>query len=201
MNSNAGIEEDSYKQLLILEELSKNGEVTQRDVSRNLGIALGLVNSYMKNLTSKGYITIASIPKKRFKYYLTPKGFREMSSLTYRHLHNFTNLYKVARRDFRSLFQKLQDDGVKRLAFCGVDEVAEIAYLTLQEFDLELAGVVDNAKKGEFFFGLRVSSLPEMKDLLFDNVVITGQMCGSELYAALLDEGIASEKIVVNGIL
>ena len=45
---------EEYRSLLVLDEISKNGNVTQRDLSKNLGIALGLVNSYIKNLVSKG---------------------------------------------------------------------------------------------------------------------------------------------------
>ncbi len=50
----------------MLDELSSNGFVTQRDLSRCLGIALGRVNSYIKNLVVEGYITVRSIPPKRY---------------------------------------------------------------------------------------------------------------------------------------
>lgn len=201
MNSSNGIEDDSYKQLLILEELSRNGEVTQRDVSRHLGIALGLVNSYIKNLVSKGYITVATIPRKRYAYYLTPNGFIEKSRLAYQHLHNFTNLYNIARKDFRSLFERLQSDGIKRVAFCGVDEVAEIAYLTLKEFDLELVGVVDNKEREEPFFEFKVGVMVNLRALEFDGVLVTSHERKDNLHLALLDVGIPTEKIIVNGTL
>ena len=50
-------EKDPFRSLQILEELSKSGSLTQRDISKRLGLALGLVNSYIRNLISKGYIT------------------------------------------------------------------------------------------------------------------------------------------------
>ena len=61
MNSDKGHniqQAEEYRSLLVLDEISKNGNVTQRDLSKNLGIALGLVNSYIKNLVSKGYVTV-----------------------------------------------------------------------------------------------------------------------------------------------
>lgn len=100
--------EDSYNSLLLLEELSKEETLSQRDLSRRLGIALGLVNSYVKNFISKGYIRVTSFPRNRYAYLLTPKGMSEKSRLTYQHLHYFTNLYTVARKDFRELFHKLE---------------------------------------------------------------------------------------------
>src|SRR3989337_4068826 len=144
---------DDYRSFLLLDEISRNNEITQRDLSKNLGIALGLVNSYIKNLASKGYITISAIPSKRYKYYLTPTGFTEKTRLTYEHLKNFTNLYRVARRDFGRLFRDMESSGIKKIAFCGVDEIAEIAYLSLKETTLDLAAIADDEKEGAKFFG------------------------------------------------
>ncbi len=46
---------EPYRSLQILDELSNNDSLTQRELSSSLGIALGLVNSYIKNLIKKGY--------------------------------------------------------------------------------------------------------------------------------------------------
>jgi predicted transcriptional regulator len=89
MNDKDIHQSDDYRSFLLLDEISKNNEITQRDLSERLGIALGLINSYIKNLASKGYITISQIPRKRYKYYLTPQGFIEKTRLTYHHLQGF----------------------------------------------------------------------------------------------------------------
>ena len=188
---------DSYTSLLILDELSRNGEVTQRDLSKRLGMALGLINSYIKNLASKGHITIANIPPKRYTYYLTPKGFIEKSRLAFQHLHNFNNLYRIARQDFQMLFHGLNRYNVKKLVFCGADEVAEIAYITLQEFELELVSVVDTEKKSTMFFSHTIRPLEELKNIGFDRVLITSYSRGEELYNRLIEIGIPEEKILL----
>ncbi len=181
---------DGYKYLLVLDEISRDDSLTQRDLSKRLGIALGLINSYMKNLASKGYITVSQIPRKRYKYYLTPKGFQEKTRLTYAHLRNFTNLYRVARKDFRLLFQAVGRDNVRRIVFCGVDEVTEIAYLSLQEAALELIGVVDDRSEGSTFFDHEV--MPLSGTMMFEPevVVITSFQRGEELMRALCDAGV-----------
>ena len=141
---------DSYKSLLLLDEISKGESLSQRDLSKKLNVALGLVNSYIKNLVSKGYITIKEIPSKRYAYYLTPKGFAEKTRLTYHHLQNFTNLYREARRDFKALFSSLHSEGIRSIVFAGADESAEIAYLSLQEFDIRFAGIADVERRQRF---------------------------------------------------
>ena len=186
---------DDYKSLLLLDEISKNQDTTQRDLSKNLGLALGLINSYIKNLAGKGYITISAIPKKRYRYYLTPKGFMEKTRLTYRHLRNFTNLYRVARRDFSRLFSELENSGIKKIAFCGVDEVTEIAYLSLKEAALTLAGVADDRKNGQNFFDYRILYLNEMQFLDPELIVITSFQRGQELRENLLNMGVKEERI------
>jgi Mn-dependent DtxR family transcriptional regulator len=74
MNNSRSSELESHKSLQILNELSDNDSLTQRDLSSRLDIALGLVNSYIKNLIAKGFITVKSIHPRRYAYFLTPKG-------------------------------------------------------------------------------------------------------------------------------
>ncbi len=187
---------DDYRSLQLLDEISRNHELTQRDLSRKLGVALGLINSYLKNLAAKGYITISTIPRKRYAYYLTPHGFAEKTRLTYRHLQNFTALYRVARRDFSALFTRLAAAGVKRVAFCGVDEVTEIAYLSLKETDLELAGIVDAEPAKQMFLGHEVRAVGDIRSLLFDVVVITNFKDDEALRRGLASAGVDEKKVL-----
>jgi len=186
---------DDYRSLQLLDEISKNHELTQRDLSRKLGVALGLINSYLKNLVSKGYVTVSTIPRKRYTYYLTPHGFTEKTRLTYRHLQNFTTLYRVARRDFTNLFNKLRATGPKRIAFCGIDEVTEIAYLSLKETGLELAAIFDSEPSKKGFLGYEIFSFGDIKRIDPDMIVITSFKSDDVLKDALLEAGVDATKI------
>lgn len=188
---------EDYRSLLLLDEISKNNEVTQRDLSKKLGIALGLINSYIKNLASKGYITISAIPRKRYKYYLTPKGFIEKTRMTYQHLQNFTNLYRNARYDFQILFNKLHRENVRRVVFCGSDEVAEIAYITIQEFGIELLAVVDAERENESFLGKKILPIGDLRTINYDRVIVTGFLKEKELCRELLKAGVPLGKILL----
>lgn len=187
--------QDTYKSLLLLDEISKGTPQSQRDLSKKLNIALGLVNSYIKNLVSKGYITIRAIPSKRYVYYLTPTGFAEKTRLTYHHLQNFTNLYKEARRDFKELFSRLHKEGVRSVIFAGADESAEIAYLSLQEFDIEFEGIVDNEPAGRDFFRYRIMPFERVKEINADFVIVSSFLKKDEIYKRLIEEGILPDRI------
>ena len=188
---------DSYQSLLLLEEISKEEPVSQRELSKRLGIALGLVNSYVKNMISKGYIRVTSFPRNRYNYLLTPKGITEKSRLTYQHLHYFTNLYTTARRDYRELFDKLERNGIKRVIFCGVDEVAEIAYLSLQETDIELVGVADAECDVKLFFGYEILQIEDINGIECDRVVLTSLKRQKRLIERLGTLGVRRDKICI----
>jgi DNA-binding MarR family transcriptional regulator len=186
---------DQHRSLQILEELSNNDSLTQRDLSSRLGIALGLVNSYIKNLVAKGFLTVKAIPPKRYAYYLTPKGFTEKTRLTYDLLHDYTRVYREARNNLKTLFHELQQSGTKRIVFAGADEVAEIAYITLQETQLELAAVMDGDRAGETFFNKTIKPMEAVHDISYDSIVVTSYVKRERYYAELIKSGVPEMKI------
>jgi len=194
MNNKNGYTDD-YRSFQLLDEISRNEEQTQRDLSKKLGLALGLINSYIKNLASKGYITVSAIPKSRYKYYLTPHGFAEKTRLAYQHLQNFTNLYRVARKDFRILFNELKQLKVEKVAFCGVDEITEIAYLSLKEAELELVGIVDEGPAGRRFFGFDVLGIEDVNKIDCKIIIITSFSSDERLRNGLVAHGAKRDKI------
>jgi DNA-binding MarR family transcriptional regulator len=181
-NSGAG----HFKSLQILDELSTNDSLTQRDLSSRLGLALGLVNSYIKNLVAKGFITVKSIPPKRYAYYLTPKGFAEKTRLTYDLLHDYTRIYREARSNLKQLFSEMKNEGVRKVAFAGADEIAEIAYITLHEMNMKLAIVVDNEKVGQTFFGRTIQPFQELNEIKYDCIIVTSYLHRHNIYNDLL---------------
>jgi DNA-binding MarR family transcriptional regulator len=188
-------ESGHYRSLQILDELSNNDALTQRDLSKRLGIALGLVNSYIKNLIAKGYITVSTIPPKRYGYYLTPKGFAEKTRLAYDLLQDYTRIYREAKNNYRKLFHELEQEGIQKVLFAGADEVAEFAYITLQDTGLELAGVVDNEKAGEKFFGSIIRPFSEISVYSHDMIVVTSYVRRDDIMKELLRAGISRKNV------
>ncbi len=186
---------DAYRSLLLMSEIAKEEPLSQRELARRLGIALGLVNSYLRNLTAKGYVRIKTFPRNRYGYLLTPQGIAEKSRLAYRHLSYFTNLYKITRQDYLALFRSLETTGVKKVVFCGIDEVAEIACLSLRETGLELAAVIDEEHIGCGFFEMRVGSFDDGLKGESCPVIITSLKRGEQLMAELTRRGIERKRI------
>jgi len=163
--NNSRADQESFRTLQLMAELEFGEQLSQRELANRLGIAVGLVNSYLKNFVSKGWVRIKNYPRNRYAYLLTPKGVAEKSRLAYQHLHYFNNLYTAVRKDYSSLFLRLKKRNINEVIFCGVDEVAEIAYLSLQEVGLSLHSVLDPEFSGQNFFGKEVLDLKVSKEL------------------------------------
>lgn len=154
-------DQESYRTFQLMNELESGEAVSQRELAGRLGIAVGLVNSYLKNFVAKGYVRVRNYPRNRYAYLLTPKGFAEKSRLAFQHLNYFTGLYTTTRQEYLELFRRLKAEGVKEVVFCGVDEVAEIAYLSLQEAGMGLAAVIDDECERCDLFGHPVIPLTD----------------------------------------
>ena len=190
---------DAYRSFLLMSEIAGEEPVSQRELARRLGIALGLVNSYLKNLVAKGYVRVRTFPKNRYAYLLTPRGIAEKSRLAYQHLSYFTDLYTITRQDYRVLFQSLKRAGASKVVFCGVDEVAEIAYLSLREAGMELAAVVDDEHQGEVFFDRDISHLSKALELENCMIVISSLKRGWQLFDELARYGVDRGRICCAG--
>jgi hypothetical protein len=153
------------------------------------------VNSYIKNLVAKGYITVRNIPSKRYAYYLTPKGFAEKSRLAYDLLADYTRIYREARNNFKQLFMQLEQEGIKRIVFTGADEVAEIAYITLQETSFDIVAVLDDDKNRGKFFGREIKQLDVVRELTYDAIIITSFVHRERYCEQLLKLGVRNDVI------
>jgi len=185
------------KSLQILEEIDNTHSTSQRYLARKLNISLGLANSFIKRLAKKGYVKITTIPRKRVKYILTPKGFAEKSRLTYEFIQYSFSLYKEALKKLKDLLNNLEKKKVKKVVFYGVSDLAEIASISLKAMDIELVGVVDDSKKGRQFLDFTIRTTAELRGLEFDRIIITTLESKELMVDKLLNINVPKEKIIM----
>jgi DNA-binding MarR family transcriptional regulator len=186
---------EAHRDLKILSEIEANGQVTQRHLAGKLGMALGLTNLYLKRLARKGYIKVTTIPRHRVRYLLTPKGIAEKTRLTYEYMQFSFSLFRQSRHFLRERFAALAEAGRKRVVFVGVGEAAELADLTLRELGLDLVAVADDGAAGSRFLDRPVVPLAALRDLEFDQAVVTSFDRPADLAKTLQELGIPDEKI------
>ena len=185
--------------LRILEKVDNDGTPSQRDIARDLNISLGLVNSFIKRLVQKGYFKIGHLPKNRVRYILTARGIAEKSRLTYKYIQFSFKFYRDARQRLRNLYAELETQGVRRLVFYGAGDLAEIAYLSLQQSCIELVAVVDNNSVGKNFMQFTVAHPDRIESLWFDRILIATVDSTEVVTAKLAAMGISASRLVAIG--
>ena len=191
------MDNQDLRTLKILEEIEKDKAPSQRYLAGKLNISLGLVNSFIKRLAQKGFFKIKNIPKNRVKYILTPKGAAEKTRLTYKYIQYSFQFYKSAREKLRILFYGLTKNGNKKIVFYGTGELAEIAYISLQEVPIELVAIVDDNKPGEIFMDFVIASSDYLSKIDFDKIIITSIDETEKILQNILKKGISRSKVAI----
>ena len=184
----------SQRDLQLLNEVERSAAVTQRSLARKLDVALGLTNLYLKRLARKGYIKITTIPRNRIKYLLTPRGMAEKTRLTYLYMQYSLSYYRDMRQRLKVVLTRLASAGAKRIVIYGTGELAELAYISLREMDLTLAGFVDGDIGTFLSYPLwPIEALPNWE---FDAVLIADLEEAKKVQARIIRAGVARDKVV-----
>ncbi len=130
------------------------------------------------------------------RYFLTPKGASEKTRLTYEYIQHSYNFYKEARQRLRDLYTGLEHRDVSSIVFYGAGDLAEIAYLSLQETNIKLVAVVDDEKKGKRFMRYIVEHPDRLVALTFDKILITSLNSKEFIYQRIAALGLSAESVV-----
>jgi hypothetical protein len=130
--------------LRLLEDVAADNALSQDRFAKRIGIAKGLANAYFNRCLEKGWIRLRQVPKQRFLYYLTPKGFAEKARLTGEFLISSYQFYRKVRADMGALMADAASQGHRRLAVLGAGELAEIIAIVSEESEIEILGFVDS---------------------------------------------------------
>lgn len=184
---NTQVDREEQRVLELLAAVEQRSDVSQRHLAREMGVALGLANSYLKRCMRKGLIKISQAPANRYLYYLTPKGFAEKSRLTAKYLSISFSFYRQAAESCLQALKECRATGARRLLLAGVSDLAEVAALRALEMELEIAGVYDERSTKSSFLGRPVwNHAPEAKD--FDVCLLTDMTSPGETYRRLTEK-------------
>lgn len=194
-----GQEKEDAITLEILQTIENKSDVSQRFLADNMGVALGLANSYLKRCVRKGYIKIQQIPANRYLYYLTPQGFAEKSRLTAEYLTSSFDFYRKASESINHSLNECHERGYQKVVFCGISELAEIASIRLHEYELEHLATIEKNTSLQKYLGRPMHSVPSVQD---ENAayLITNLVNSQDVYNDITEK-FGKEKVFVPGIL
>ena len=153
----------------LLSEIDRNPSFTQRGLAAELGIALGLMNQYLKRCMTKGWVRASQVSPRRIRYFITPEGFKEKGLMVTDYLSRSMTFFRDARAQCEEAFAYAKAQNWVKIALVGPGDLADIAQLVAQGMGLSLQ-VVDKT----------VADLSH-----FDAVLITDTMDPQGTYTAI----------------
>ena len=186
---------EARRELTVLEAITDDQHITQRNLAAKLGIALGLTNIYLKRLIRKGYIKCVNVQANRLLYLITPQGIAEKSRLTYDFMDYALHLYREVRQHLTEVLRPCRDGGAQRIAVYGTGEAAELAYLSLKEQGLDVVAVFAD-EAGGTFLGIPIRGLDECALVPFDRLIVATLNKPDALVHQLVRAGIPAAKLL-----
>jgi predicted transcriptional regulator len=184
----------------LLSSVETDGARSQRLIAAELGIALGLVNAYLKRCVKKGLVKVHDVPARRYAYYLTPQGFAEKSRLTVQYLSDSFSFFRKAKSDCTHVFREASARGFHRLVLAGKSDLAEIAVLCAVEAGTAVIAIVDAQSEGGRFVGVEVFASYSDVKAGFDAIIVTDVARAQATYEQAV-EAVGSDRVLVPALL
>lgn len=130
---------DSTREMVLLEQIEYDPDVTQASLAAKLGVAVGTVNWHLKRLISKGYVKVKRAQRRKLRYIITPEGLAFRARLTVNYIEQSMHLYRLVRQRAREALIELKRAGYSTVRVQGDGDIADICRLTCIEMGVSVS--------------------------------------------------------------
>lgn len=124
---------DPNRELILLEQIEQDPDVTQATLASKLGVAVGTVNWHLKRFVSKGYVKVKRAQRRKLRYIITPEGLAFRAKLTVSYVDQSMRLYRRTREHVKDLLMEVKRGGYEKAMIQGDGDIAEICRLSCLE--------------------------------------------------------------------
>lgn len=152
---------DTYRDLRALEAIEQNPNISQRELARSMGVALGVANACVRTLVRKGSIKIRGESNRSITYHVTKEGRLQKARLAMEWTGNTIDYYIQARSRLQAQLHGIALAGMTRIALCGADEASELVAVLAPQAGIEIVGIYDigDRRIADTLAGIEVSPL------------------------------------------
>lgn len=154
-------DQSQFHELEILKTVDEDSHLNNRKAATKLGVSVKLAHTILSRMVKKGFLHIKKENARKWHYFLTPNGIMQKSRLTVSFFEFSMQFYKEARKQSAQLCCDLSKADRKKVLLLGTGELAEIVYLGIQEWNLDLLGAIEENSEKENFMGAPIFSLEE----------------------------------------
>ena len=164
------VEKNDLLELEIFKHVEESPLLTNRKMAKKLGVSIKLSHAILRSMVERGMFHIKKYHSRRWDYFLTPKGIAEKARLTREFIVFSMQFYQEARNASAQICRNIAEAGMKNIAFIGAGDLAEIAFLGVKEWDLNLASVYSDDKAE--FLGWQCQKLTSLSEFDGDAFIV-----------------------------
>ena len=190
-----------YKEYMILDMIEKNPNITQREMSKTIGIAVSMINDYLNIYENDKLIKRKKHSTKTVEYFVTKKGSERRKLLNIWYLKSSNNIYIQAKDNIISFLNQIIDKGFKKIILYGAGEVAEIMLQVMNDdnqIPLEVVAVIDDNKDrvGDKLVNIPIITLNELSKYIHDGIMISSYKHHETIHKNLVKIDYPQNKII-----
>jgi len=133
---------EDLRTLTIFKTVENSPGINQRKLAREMGISLGLTNTYFQRVLKKGWVRAKQVRPRRWLYFLTPKGALEKSRLSLSYMHRTLESFRELKNKGDENLRILCEKGISGIHLCGEDDLTEILSFCFTGLKIELLSVI-----------------------------------------------------------
>jgi len=126
-------------------------------------------------MAEMGWIQVRDVGGHRREYHLTKRGVSEKERLGTEVRSRAMDHYVWIKGLVRERLIEIQNAGIKRIAFYGVSDEMEIAYMISQQLNLELVGIIEDEEwiGRKEMFGFKLTPVEKVETLEPEGILLT----------------------------
>jgi FlaA1/EpsC-like NDP-sugar epimerase len=167
-----------YKEFIILDMIEKNPNVTQREIGKELKVAVSMINMYIDTLENEKKIYREYISSKEVHYHVTKYGIERRKLLNIEYFQSSLHLYESAKSNLITFVNHLVQKKFKYILLYGAGEVAEFlihGFLLNEDTNIEIVAIIDDDPKkiGSSLLRTPIVSINEINRLKHDCILLS----------------------------
>ena len=124
---------DPNREMVLLEKIEYDPDITQANLAAQLGVAVGTVNWHLKRFVAKGYVKVKRAQRRKLRYIITPEGIAFRARLTVNYIEQSMQLYRLVRDRVQEAVKAVKLAGYDSVRIVGDGDIADICRLTCIE--------------------------------------------------------------------
>ena len=163
---------------MILDLIEKDSNITQREISKAINVAVSMVNNYLNEYEEEGLIIRKKYSSKTVEYFITIKGKERRKKLNIDYLNASQKLYNSAKENIEEFLVQIESRGFKKILLYGAGEVAEILLQTIvtnKNSQVDVLAVIDDDinKQGKVLGKKNIIPLLMVNEYKCDGILVS----------------------------